>query len=149
MSEKLIEIKSLVGKHTLSGVDEITRKIKNYFGDSFESCQCINFVLDGKTYTAIEDPDDGYRSALDKIIESNEKIENTFAPVEVIVLYREKYQYGECEILDFVDIKNGKRVLEIGTEDTDDYYPCFVACWMPENLSINEGKNGEKDSQSF
>lgn len=144
MNEKLIEIKSLVGKYILSGVDEFTRKMEGSFWGNFEDCQCINFALDGKTYTAIEDPDDGYRSSLNKIIESDEKIENVFAPTEVMVSYREKNEYGEgeCEILDFVDIKNGKRVLEIGTDYTDDYYPCFIACWTPENLSINEEKNG-------
>lgn len=145
MEEKLVEMESLVGKHTLSGVDEVLRKIEDGW-HGFEDCQCINFVLDGKTYTAIEDPSDGYRSALEKIIESDEKVDNIFDPIDVVVTLREKSRYGDyCEILDFIDIKNGKCVLEIGTDNTDDYYPSFVACWIPENMSINEG-NDEKDS---
>jgi len=135
-----IEMESLVGKHLLSGVDESKMSVNTY-GDIFEDCQCINFVLDGVTYTAIEDPDDGYRSQMDKIVVGDTKVTNVFAPVEVLVSYRDKTEGsypGECEILDFTDTKNGKRVMEIGTDNCDDYYPCFVASWMPENLSINE-----------
>lgn len=139
----MIEMKSLVGKHLLSGVDEVNRKINTY-GDYFEDCQCINFVLDGITYTAIEDPSDGYRSSLGDLLISDEKVSNNFEPVEVEVTYREKTEDNDwstdCEILDFTDTKNGKKVLEIGTDNTDDYYPSFVACFTPENLSINENR---------
>ena len=134
-----LDMQTLVGKHLLSGVDESALKVEQY-GGRFENCQCINFVLDGITYTAIEDPDDGYRSSLDKIIVSGTKVTNTFEPVEVLVSYRDKTEgiyKGSCEILDFTDTKNGKRVMEIGTDDSDDYYPSFVANWSPENLSVN------------
>jgi len=136
-----IDMKSLVGKHVLTGVDEENRKIEHW-GD-LEDCQCINFVLDGITYTAIEDPDDGYRSSLDGIIVSLDKVRNNFPPVEVIVSYRTKGESdwddgNECDILDVVDVKSGKRVLEIGTDNTDDYYPCFVANFTPENFYYNQ-----------
>jgi hypothetical protein len=137
--ETEIDMQSLVGKRLLSGVDESEISVKQY-GDRFENCQCINFILDGVTYTAIENPDDGYRSSMDKIIVSGTKVTNTFAPIEVLVSYRDKTEgsyKGNCEILDFADTKNGKRVMEIGTDDSDDYYPSFVANWSPENLSIN------------
>src|SRR3990167_2940722 len=107
----------------------------------FQDCQCINFVLDGKTYTAIEDPQDGYRSSLDKIIVSDHKVENVFTPVEVVVSHIKdkgnKYNTNNCWILRFTDTTNGKVVLEVGTDDTDDYYPTFVSDWMPASLSIN------------
>lgn len=139
--ENTIEMKSLAGKHLLSGVDEENRKIEHYGG--LEDCQCINFVLDGVTYTAIEDSSDGYRSTLDGIMVSQEKVKNDFLPVEVLVVYREKGDSewstnNDCEILDFFDTKNGKKIMEIGTDNSDDYYPSFVANWQPENLSINE-----------
>jgi hypothetical protein len=138
MTEERIEFESLVGKHLLSGVDETNRKTERWHG--FADCQCINIVLDGKTYTAIEDPDDGYRSQLEGLFLSDEVVSNTFAPVEVIVSHRTRSEgyTSECDILDFVDAKNGKRVLEIGTDNTNDYYPMFVASWTPENLSVNE-----------
>lgn len=137
--ETEIDMQSLVGKHLLSGVDESQLEITRW--TNVENCQCINFILDGITYTAIEDPSDGYRSMMEKIIISETKVTNTFAPVEVLVSYRDKTEgsyKGDCEILDFTDTKNGKRVMEIGTDDSDDYYPSFVANWTPENLSVND-----------
>jgi hypothetical protein len=135
-----IEMQSLVGKHLLSGVDESHLGIKTW-DDDFEDCQCINFILDGKTYTAIENPEDGYRSSMDKLIESEEIVSNTFASIEVLCLYKNKTnnRYSDdCDILEFYDTKNGKIVLEIGTDNTSDYYPSFVASFTPENFSCNQ-----------
>ena len=140
-NDDLIDMENLVGKHLLSGVDMFNREVKQRWGNSFEDCQCINFVLDGIPYTAIEDPSDGYRSSLDKIIKSNEEITNTFSPVEVVIhiqTERDGYWGGECKILTFIDTKNGKTVLCVGTDNSDDYYPSFVSDWMPENLSLND-----------
>jgi hypothetical protein len=134
-----IQMQALVGKHLLSGVDESILNIKRW-DDDFENCQCINFVLDGKTYTAIEDPDDGYRSSMDKLIESEEVVSNVFSSIEVLCLYKDKTgnSYStDCDILEFYDTENGKKVLEIGTDNTDDYYPSFVASFVPENFSKN------------
>lgn len=130
-----VEIRSLVGKHLLSGVDESRLNIKQWDGD-FEDCQCINFVLDGKTYSAIEDPSDGWRSSMDRLIESNEIVSNMFVPIEVLCVYRDKQHSTACDIIEFYDIKNGKKILEVGTDNSDDYYPSFVASWIPENISM-------------
>lgn len=62
-----IEFDALVGEHMLDAVDFATEKIQSY-GDRFEDAQCMRFRLDGVVYCAIENPDDGYRSCLDKII---------------------------------------------------------------------------------
>jgi len=135
-NQEFVKLESLVGKHLLSGVDEINRQFEHW--GSMEDCQCINFVLDGITYTAIEDPDDGYRSTMEGIIKSDDVVSNTFKPIEVIVSYRIKdSDNNECDILDFFDAKNGKQIMEIGTDNSDDYYPSFVANWTPENLSVN------------
>ena len=134
-----VDMKTLVGKHLLSGVDESSVVIERW-GD-LENCQCLNFILDDLTYTAVEDPNDGYRSSMDALIVSGKKLTNTFDPIEVIVSYADKkvgsWGNDKCDILEFIDAKNGKKVLEVGTGDTDDYYPYFVASWMPENLSVN------------
>jgi hypothetical protein len=138
--EKEVDMQSLVGKHLLSGVDESELSVEQYSGH-FENCQCINFILDGITYTAIENPEDGYRSCLDNILITETKVTNKFAPVEVLVSYLDKqkneYYSEDCDLLEFVDTKNGKLVLQIGTGNTNDYYPYFVASWTPENLSVN------------
>ena len=52
-----MELKDLVGLHELSGVDTTTEMIETW-GENY----VVRFVLDGKTYKAIEDPEDGYRS---------------------------------------------------------------------------------------
>ena len=131
-----MELKDLVGKHLLTGVDEFTKAEIVYGG--FEDCQYLNFILDGVTYTVIEDPDDGYRSSMKEIKVSDVPLTNMFAPIEVIASYKDIDKYGtKGDLLIITDAKNGKVILEIGTEDTNDYYPSFVANWSPENMAVN------------
>jgi len=129
-----MELKDLVGLHQLLGVDMTNEEIQSEWGDYFENCETISFTLDKKTYTAIEDPDDGYRSAMKEIKESKATIRNKFSPVEVIGIMRLN---DSDEIIDFYDIKTGKIILSIGTHNYDDYYPMFVAEFTPENMIIN------------
>ena len=131
-----MELKDLVGKHVLTGVDMDNKSIQQY-GDYFEDCEVINFVLDGKTYSAVEDPSDGYRSCMKEIIESVEPIKNTFPGQEILARMRDDSDYGKNEILDCIDVKTGKIVLSVGTESTDDYYPLFIGVFTPENMGIN------------
>ena len=129
-----MEVKDLVGLHKLSGVDMSNEKIKEEWGDGFEDCQVINFILDKKTYTAIEDPSDGYRSSMREIKLSKVVIKNVFKPVKVMGVMR---QDTSDDVIDFFDVKTGKVVLSVGTEDLDDYYPGFVAYFNPESMAIN------------
>jgi len=91
-------------------------------------------VLDRKTYTAIEDPTDGYRSAMKEIKESKAIVKNKFSPVKVMGIMRPN---SLDELIDFYDIKTDKIVLSVGTHDYSDYYPMFVAEFTPENMIIN------------
>lgn len=141
---KQIKLEKLVGKHTLTSVDFSNENIKVEYSDEFALSSVINFTLDGKTYTAIEDPSDGYRSSLRSLHVTRKKPKNTFAPVEVLCIYRIDEGYHESDILEFYDIANGKIVLKVGTNRSDDYYPSFVARWVPENLSINNKKKIKK-----
>jgi len=138
---KLIEMKSLVGEHILSGCDESKQGIKDEDWH-VEDANCLNFVLDGTTYTAIEDYQDGYRSCMKKLIVSDYQVKNTFTPIRVLITYREKSQdyLAQAEILDIFDIANGKRVIEVGTDNFNDYYPVFVASFSPENMSSNDDR---------
>ncbi len=58
-----VSFASLIGEHTLDVVDGAIEKFQEYEWRGAEDCQTLTFRLDGVTYTAIEDPDDGYRSA--------------------------------------------------------------------------------------
>ena len=131
-----MELTDLVGNHILSGVDRIKKPSdRSYYHEDYE---VINFVLDGKTYTAIEDPEDGYRSCLQEIFVSEEPTLNTFPGQEVVGRMADNKDGQINEILELIDVTTGKVVLAIGTANTDDYYPYWVADFNPENMSINK-----------
>jgi len=46
----------------------------------------------------------------------------------------EEDRHRQCDILQFLNPGSGKPIMEIGTSDTDDYYPGFVAEFHPENF---------------
>lgn len=125
-----MELKNLVGKHILSGIE--TGQIK-------DGCSYINFTLDGVTYKAIEDPEDGYRSYLTDLEISEEQCLYKLPDVSVICSMRPEMEEVN-DILTFVDAKNGKEFLAIGTGNIEDYYPYCVLEYEPENLSCNEGR---------
>lgn len=136
-----ITLDSLVGLHSLTGVEMTQTKVQKYDGE-WEDVDSITFRLDGKTYTAVEDPSDGYRSCMKNIIlEKKQRIANKFQAVKVMAI-KKRGNYHEHETLEFIDVINGKTILEVGTDNFDDYYPTFVARFIPQNMEIN--KNVEK-----
>ena len=128
-----MELKDLVGEHLLSGIDTSTEK-GGY--DKSEDANVVRFVLDGKTYKATEDPSDGYRSYCGDIEVCEEKVSNTFPPQRVLARMEENNN-SENDIIEFIDVVTGKIVLEVGTDNSDSYYPTCVMSWKPENLAIN------------
>ncbi len=131
-----MELKDLVGLHSLSSVDITIEKVKQY-GETYEDAEAIRFVLDGITYKAIENPDDGYRSYCNELEVCNEIVSNTFAPHKVMAKMKEDGSYQKNDTLQLIDVITGKVVLEVGTDNTDDYYPYCVMQWNPENLAAN------------
>jgi hypothetical protein len=121
-----MELKDLVGEHILTGVDMDSKD----YGDS----QAIRFTLDGKTYVAVEDPEDGYRSCMGELIEINESLPNTFKSQKVVGTMRDD---TSDDVLDLIDVKTGKIVVSVGTSNTNDYYPWFTAEFNPENMAVN------------
>jgi len=132
-----MELSDLVGSHMLSGVDELNERIEQY-RNCYEDCQVLRFVLDGKTYKATEDPRDGYRSCLRDIAIVDEQVKNNFPAVSVVCSVREKDKFGEVRILEMRDSANSELILEVGTENLDDYYPAFIANWYPEKMDVNK-----------
>lgn len=134
-----MELKELRGSHILQGVDISLQKIeREWYGT--EIVQCIKFTLDGVTYVAYEDPSDGYRSYCGELQISDTPCETLLPNVEVVCVYRDSGvgYYSSSDILEFIDSKNGKTVLLVGTNNDDDYYPFCVFEYTPENLSCNE-----------
>lgn len=121
----------LRGKHILTGVDRETTSVNNGYGH--EDCEVIRFCLDGLVYVATEDPEDGYRSCMkDIFIDPNKPIKNTFKPVEVYGKMRAGTRYETNDVIEFW--RKDKLILAVGTSNTYDYYPSFVADFHPENI---------------
>lgn len=134
-----MEVKELVGNHMLDAVDFSEDSIKDW-ADDYQACSVCRFRLDGVVYMAIEDPDDGYRSSMrEMVIDNDAKMNNVFTPQEVVGRHRTEGSYSDKDdVLELIDTSTGKTVLEVGTADVDDYYPCFVAAFHPEAMSCNQ-----------
>lgn len=134
-----MELKDLVGEHQLSGVDTIRERVKQS-EDYYEDYEVVRFVIDGKTYKATEDQADGYRSYLKNLEVTDEKVKNSFPPQKVVGKMKDDSGWEKNDTIQFIDKTTGKVVLEVGTDNTDDYYPYCVLRWSPQNLAINKGK---------
>lgn len=128
-----MEFTEFVGRHTLSGAEPGYETEKGEWGDSLPN---LAFILDGKTFTAVEDPDDGYRSYLRDVREGG-TCNNTFEGEEVDIQQVEGDQYFEGIVA--VVVATGQEVLRIGTNNYDDYYPCCVLEFRPQALAANQG----------
>lgn len=131
-----VELDSLIGEHILDGCDTSIEQVKTY-GDHFEDANVIRVRLDGKVYTAIEDPDDGYRSSMGKLFVEDCAIKNVFPPCRVLARKKANGTYGVNDTLELIDVVTGKTVAEFGTDGTDDYYTSFVSAFWPEHMAIN------------
>jgi len=121
-----MKLSDLVGMHELSGVDTTQE----------DDVDVVRFVLDGTTYKATEDPDDGYRSYLKEITVCAEDVSNNFPPQKVVGKMKDG---GSSDLIQFIDATTGKVALEVGTDNYNDYYPMCVLSWHPENLACNSG----------
>lgn len=132
-----VELESLIGEHMLDGVDTFIERVATY-GSHFEDASAIRFRIDGVTYTAIENPDDGYRSSLERLfVSADTAMQNVFPPIKVLARKKANEKYQTNDTIELIDVVTGKVVLEVGTDNTDDYYPSFVGAFFPENMATN------------
>lgn len=124
----------------LCGVDDFQADVLKYEDGDFENSTVIRFQLDEYIYSAVEDPNDGYRSCMDKMFcvhrGFTSVIRNSFEPVKVKARYVSKGEYDQdCDIIQFWSVdKEELLILEVGTSNTGDYYPSFVGDFRVENL---------------
>lgn len=139
--EKEISIRDITGNFLLTGVGFNAIPNNEEFRE-FNECNTITIILDDIPFTFVEDPQDGYRSTLDKVFVGGD-VQTKFEPIEVCFEYRETSEYhSESDLIYGFDkniegCKNQDACLIIGTDNTDDYYPFYVATWNPENLYVN------------
>lgn len=123
----------------LDAVDTYVEKVKTY-GDYLEDSEHMRFRLDGIVYTAVSDPGDGYRSSMDKLFVSpSDEVRNVFPAIKVVGIKKPDESYQSNDVLQLIDVVTGKIVMEVGTDNTDDYYPGFVSSFSPENMATNAG----------
>ncbi len=131
-----MELKDLIGLRTLSGVSNSNEPLDTGWGDNETyDAQTFTFILDGITYTACEDNNDGYRSCMGELFVDKFKCSNVFEPIQVLCIYKEKADsgYDTADLL-LIYGMNGKQIIEVGTNNADDYYPSFVSYFQPENI---------------
>lgn len=131
-----VSLESLAGEHELSGVDFCVTKLTGSWRGDEDADRC-SFVLDGKTYTATEDPDDGYRSHMGSLVVGGVEVGNRFPPQRVVCTYETAYGGYSSDLLVIRDAATGKEVLVVGTQNNDDYYPWYMAEWSPQNMALN------------
>ncbi len=137
MADEIV-LEQFVGLRELSGVSFDDIAPNSPLGSSYEDASRVTFVLDGEAFQAIEDPDDGYRSSLGHLLRCDiADVKNQFDPIQVLGAMRG----NSDDVIDFKDVRNGKTILSIGTENTDDYYPSFVANWSPENIALSKNES--------
>lgn len=129
----------LLGEHTLCA---IRTDVRHPF-----DADASGVALDMKTFTVMvfEDPSDGYRSSAAapliaecSLYEFGVSPDYIHAPVTVTACANgDGERTGICQGVQFIDRRNGKVILTLGTENTYDYYPSFVCDWRPENLADN------------
>lgn len=130
-----MKLKELCGGHILSGVETGTKK-----RDQVTWVNYIKFCLDDTVYMAVEDPDDGYRSTCEELEVETNGVCNIKIPDTYVTCSMAPDGTNSNDVLVITDVATGKPVLEVGTENYDDYYPCCVMRWMPENLVWNQEK---------
>jgi hypothetical protein len=119
------------GVFTLTGVGFSVERIQDYYDES----NTMSFRMNGNIYTAMENPVDGYRSCLG-YVKKGGVIDTEFPPCTVVSYYSDD---DSEDILRFIDLNTGKTVLELGTNNTDNYYPWCVMEFHPDNMAVNSG----------
>lgn len=133
---KVVKLSDLVGLHVLSGCAGGLLRA-DLDAERYEDAETFTFVLDGVTYQAIQDPSDGYRSSMRDIRIIEAEVGNRFEGVRVFGHMSEEGHGSAHNVLNLRDVSTGKIVLSVGTANTDDYYPYFVAEFTPENMAPN------------
>ena len=98
-------------------------------------------MLDGNFDKIEEDPSDGLRSYAKDVEEYNGTMSRRCilpTSVKVICFMDDNPDHN---ILKFMDAENGRIFLLLGTEHTDDWYPCCRFEYNPENIHLNEKDN--------
>ena len=133
-----MELKDLCGQHVLQGVDYGIKYTRDSRYGGTEEVTGILFRMDGVSYLAIEDPDDGYRSRCEELVVVKEIPKIKLPDVPVVCSMMEDNHFERNDVLVVRDSQTGEVVLEVGTKNWDDWYPYCHFEYHPENLACNQ-----------
>ena len=107
-------------------------KYVNFYGVDGNTFKIGNVVFE-----ALEDEKDGYRSSLDKVVVSTQNnVIFSECPLSQVKLIKTDSSYHSFSSHSFVGYalvdKQNHTWLEVGTDNYDDYYPCFIFRYLPE-----------------
>jgi len=129
------------GWHVLTGIGETTV----YDDWNNTTADAVVFQLDGRNFIVYADKADGFRS-YGRLCETDERPQVVFPRHSVHAYTEEVDSFDEesmwpvrHEIL-HLENEDGEPVLEIGTDNSDTYYPSAIFHWYPENLPVNKRK---------
>ncbi len=139
--ESTFKYRAHVFKHFAS----LRGAIMDYYGADSASNQ---FKVDGLVFRVLEDPDDGYRSHLGAIEYGDQSTSIFFrspiAKVRIEIfegLSNDNSEHwprpgASREGYRLIDTEDDHVWLEFGTDNTDDYYPCFTFVHYPKEVMV-------------
>lgn len=107
-------------------LEQLVGREFDFYGVNNES-----FALDSEVYTALEDPDDGYRSYLGSVVEEHCLMTLVFPRHRLARVLLEVSPEEGVSCYRLTDVDTGHVWLEFGTNVWDSYYPMFVFRYTP------------------
>lgn len=118
-------LEELVGEHTMTVTPRMD--VRHPFDTDANGCA---FHLNGVTYFVFEDPNDGYRSTAMELMSQVGEFYQLGIDVEYIRPALKVTAKMNGGVLTFRS-EDDKIVFRVGTDNSDDYYPWYVAEWTP------------------
>lgn len=132
-----MRLTDLIGLREFSGFDSYTVKMPDENKFSFRThidAKCVDFIMDGKTYTVMENP--YWSDEIYPIIISDKNVINKFPPIKVFGVARGGDEiYFDDPLIDFYDISNSKLVFCVGIKSRCDDTPAFDANFYRRNVA--------------
>lgn len=131
-----LHLEDFEGQHFLSGVEFDSTDPRSWSDEN--KANRITLVIDDIPFGFVEDPNDGYRSSMECVELSDAEVKNIFEPVLLDFTYWNE-EYHDLLVAHLPNIHEKSletAVLQVGTDHTDSYYPCYVDYWSPEKLHL-------------
>jgi hypothetical protein len=146
---------AIIGIHVVDGMGEFISPAEAPYS---ESVRVFLLRIDGMVHVFQENARDGYRSCLgsSQVSEGHDVIRRMVPfpqPMTCNFIKRPRlYDFlRNDDVIVVTDERTGLIHYEIGTENFDDYYPCFIASWSPigwqaEWLAGKEDERNQNDA---